>query len=159
MRSFMDWYFEKKRWVQVIIDLEEWILLWGIGFLFPNPHIPHFLEIKIGGIILIGLGLYLHHLSHKTHKEAHKDRDEITKVVTNGIYAKIRHPGYAAYIIAYIGSFLVVGSLSMLIPIIIFTIIIIDTVRKEEETLLAKFPAEYAAYKNRVRWRFFPGLF
>lgn len=159
MRSFMDLYFQAKKWVQVVIDIGEWLILAGTGIFFPNPHMPRLFILQLVGVMLVVIGIYLHHLSHKEHEEAHKKREEITKIVSTGIYSKIRHPGYAAYIVAYVGLFLIIGSVWMLIPVAVFTTIIIDTVIKEEKALSQSFPNEYAKYKRKVPWRFIPGLF
>jgi len=84
---------------------------------FNEPQINKSIFIIIMGIILIISGLFMHHLSHKAHRQAHLPKESITSLITTGIYAKIRHPGYLGYFLGYAGIFLVIGSCSMLIPI------------------------------------------
>ena len=64
-----------------------------IGILFPDPKFPFRSFIRIFGFILIISGLWLHGLSYKVHKQAHQKTEKIEKLVTTGIYNKIRHPG------------------------------------------------------------------
>jgi len=49
------------------------------------------------------LGSIIHGLSHKEHKQAHSKAEDIEKIVTIGIYSKIRHPGYLGLILMYLG--------------------------------------------------------
>jgi len=51
------------------------------------------------GISLLILGSIIHGLSHKEHKQAHSKAEDIEKIVTTGIYSKIRHPGYLGLIL------------------------------------------------------------
>jgi protein-S-isoprenylcysteine O-methyltransferase Ste14 len=88
--------------------------------------------------MLLIFGIGIHRLSHKVHRQAHQEKKNINTLVTTGIYSKIRHPGYVAYIISYLGTLLFFGFLSMLIPIIIFSYIFYDSAIKEIEDSLRR---------------------
>jgi len=105
------------------------------------------------------LGFIIHGISHKTHKEAHSKAENIEKIVTEGIYSKIRHPGYLGLILVYLGVALWFGNILPVILSIIFSVLLILTALKEEEYLLRKFGKEYEEYMKQVPWRFIPKVF
>jgi len=80
------------------------------------------------------------------------------ELVTDGIYAVIRHPSYLGLLVNALGWALafrsIVGVLltaSMLVPLV-------PRMRSEEALLRARFGAEYEAYRQRT-WRLIPGLY
>jgi len=158
-KSFMDLYLSGIPIFKKLIDIGEWFLIILVGFLFPHPRILLFPFTNITGIILIIIGIWIHKLSHKAHPKAHRPKEEIEKLVTTGIYSKIRHPGYTGYIICYFGVFLLFGFLSMLFPILIFSYIFYDSAKKEESFLMNKFGQGYDDYMKKVPWRFIPKIF
>jgi len=158
-KSFMDLYLSSKSWFKLIIDIGEWIIIIGIALLFPFPKISSFIGLKIFGGLLVILGLYLHKSAHSVHRAAHQPKHEIKEIVTAGVYSKIRHPCYTGYIFLYLGAFFIIGSLSMLIPIILFSYIFYDSAVKEERLLREKFGKRYEDYMKKVPWRFIPKIF
>jgi len=113
----------------------------------------------ISGVILFILGLGVHGLSHKEHKQAHSKAEDIKRIITTGIYSKIRHPGYLGLILMYTGMAFWFYSLIPVIIAIIFTVLHVLTALKEEEYLLRKFEEKYSEYMKRVPWRFIPKVF
>ena len=105
---------------------------------------------KIFGFILILGGLSLHGLSHKVHKQAHQDTEKIEKLVTTGIYSKIRHPGYLGLIFIFIGIPFVLGPASLFIPVFLSSYWLYVTAKREERALRDKFGKEYEEYINKV---------
>jgi protein-S-isoprenylcysteine O-methyltransferase Ste14 len=110
------------------------------------------------GIILFIPGIIIHILSHIKHPQAHREAEEITSIVTTGLYSKIRHPGYLGIILAYLGVGFFLRNLVSVILAFIFSIFLVITALKEEERLSRHFK-EYEEYKKRVRWRFIPKIF
>lgn len=77
--------------------------------------------------------------------------------VTGGPYRWLRHPGYAATILADLAAPLVLGSLWALIPGGLTGAIIVIRTALEDRTLQAEL-AGYREYTRRVRYRLLPGV-
>ncbi|AEE14428.1 ERG4/ERG24 ergosterol biosynthesis protein [Thermodesulfobium narugense DSM 14796] len=143
------------------------IFEWGVfilggylaDFYFHILFLPFKIFFTVFGITLFICGMLIHWLSHKEHKQAHMKVEHIEKIVTGGIYSKIRHPGYLGLILAYFGlSFLFINMIPVVIAIVLSTLYIV-TALKEEEYLINKFGKDYEEYMRRVRWRFIPKIF
>ena len=79
------------------------------------------------------------------------DKIKNGKLVTDGIYAWVRHPIYSAFFLIVIGAILIRGNwiLLFLVPLcwLFMTFLMKNT---EEKWLLAIFGKEYEAYKDRT---------
>lgn len=81
--------------------------------------------------------------------------DRNQKVVSNGIYSVVRHPGYAAIIIWAISIPLLTGILYSVIPSV--CIIVIITIRTIlEDNMLRKELDGYPEYTHKVKYRLIP---
>lgn len=80
-----------------------------------------------------------------------------TDLVTDGLYARIRHPIYGFNVLLMLCSIIVVPTVPMLAIAVIHVVLIILKVRTEERFLLAAHGAAYAAYCRRTG-RFLPRL-
>ena len=100
-----------------------------------------------------------HWWTEKEHKQAHERSKDIDKIVTSGVYAKIRHPLYLSIIFMNIGIALAFGIMVTFILALLSIIHWVLTALKEEKVLIEQFPTEYAGYKQQVRWRMVPGIF
>ena len=142
--------------------MAEKIILVGTGIcglLFSWKTFPIFpLSHMLGGILIV-LAYGFHQWAHKKHKQAHEESQEIETIISTGVFSKIRHPLYLSLIFTNIGIALAFGimmtSILALLTIIHWTL----TSLKEEEALMKQFPAEYARYKQLVRWRMIPWIF
>lgn len=150
MKSLHDIYLSIKPSSQLSIGFVSAVIMIATGILFPDPKISFYLFAKIFGFILILGGLWLHGLSHKVHKQAHRETEKIEKLVTTGIYSKIRHPGYLGLIFAFIGVPFAWGPLSLFIPAFISSYWLYITAKREEEALKDKFGKEYEEYMSKV---------
>jgi protein-S-isoprenylcysteine O-methyltransferase Ste14 len=83
------------------------------------------------------------------------DRDQ--RVVQDGPYRYVRHPGYVGGILMAISTSLVLGSLWALIPAGIIVMLLIIRTYLEDTTLQKELPG-YADYTQKVRYRLVPGL-
>lgn len=83
------------------------------------------------------------------------DRDH--RVIENGPYAYIRHPGYAFALVMCAGIALSLGSLAALIPVALSVPILAIRTLGEEATLREGLPG-YADYAQRVKYRWLPPL-
>jgi protein-S-isoprenylcysteine O-methyltransferase Ste14 len=79
------------------------------------------------------------------------------KVIDVGPYAVVRHPGYIAGILLFIGSALGLGSLWALVPAGVASALLILRTAWEDQTLQAEL-AGYKEYTERVHYRLIPGL-
>lgn len=78
--------------------------------------------------------------------ETHKPE----RVISAGIYSKIRHPQYFGTILAHIGISLLLSSLFSMLstPLVILTIFLFSW--KEERELIREFGKDYEEYKKQV---------
>jgi protein-S-isoprenylcysteine O-methyltransferase Ste14 len=140
----------------------EWMLLAACGLCCVMTNfgiMPMFPVIQIAGGAVIILSFLFHFACEITHKQAHRDSKNITKIVTTGIYSVIRHPIYLSLILINIGIALAFGSWVVLILAALLSISPVAAIFKEEEYLLANFPREYGVYMKQTRWRLLPGIF
>jgi protein-S-isoprenylcysteine O-methyltransferase Ste14 len=79
------------------------------------------------------------------------------RVVDNGPYVFVRHPGYSAAALLFPGVALALGSWWALIPAGIAMLLLVLRTVWEDRTLQAELPG-YAAYAQRVRYRLIPGV-
>jgi len=127
------------------------IFSWYSFSIFPISNI-------IGGFLILFSFLF-HWWAEKDHKQAHEHTDNIDKIITSGVYSKIRHPLYLSLIIINIGIALSFGVLITLIIALLTVIHWVATSFKEEQILQIKFQDGYTQYKKSVRWRMIPGIF
>ncbi|MCH8070260.1 MAG: isoprenylcysteine carboxylmethyltransferase family protein [Candidatus Marinimicrobia bacterium] len=158
MKSLTDTYLSAKPGVKLFIELIGCSIIIAIGLLFPDPKIPFRPFTNILGFVFIVGGLWLHGLSHSVHKQVHQETEKIEKLITMGIYSKIRYPGYLGLILVYIGVPFAWGSVFLFIPTILFSYPLYTGAKKEEELLKDKFGREYENYMKRVPWRFIPKI-
>lgn len=85
-------------------------------------------------------------------------RDRGHHLVAGGPYRFVRHPGYAASILAFLSGGLAFGSWIAMIPIFVFVGLFIRRTLVEDRMLLRELEG-YAEYAQRVRYRLVPGLF
>ena len=140
----------------------EYLLLIGTGILglfFAWPKLPFFPVLNIVGGILILSGFLFHVYAGKNHKQAHEKSADIVKIVTSGVFSRIRHPLYLTAIIINLGIALAFGVVLTLLIAMGSVFHWIMTALKEEEFLLQKFGEDYRQYKKNVRWRFLAGIF
>lgn len=84
-----------------------------------------------------------------------KDRGQ--RVIDTGPYAWIRHPGYAAGLLAGVTSGFALGSFVSMVAVIPLLPAVFIRLLAEEQTLRAELPG-YTEYATRVRYRLVPGL-
>ena len=99
-------------------------------------------------VILIGAWFGIAGVRGTSLKVAETHRPE--RVVTSGIYARIRHPQYFGAICAHVGVSILRSALYALVatPLIIFYNYV--TAWKEEQELIKEFGKEYEEYRSTV---------
>jgi protein-S-isoprenylcysteine O-methyltransferase Ste14 len=81
---------------------------------------------------------------------------EAARFHDRGAYGVVRHPIYGGLVLAAAGWSLI-GSPLALVATAGLAVILELKSRLEESMLHAAYP-EYASYRERVRWRFIPGV-
>ena len=115
----------------------------------------------IVGIVLALAKFVLWHWAIVTNKHLEatvriqKDRNH--KVITDGPYRFIRHPGYLAIILGTLAGSFIIGSVYSLIPAAIIIVAIIIRTYLEDRTLQNEF-AGYSEYVKKTRYRLVPGV-
>jgi len=139
----------------------EWglLIICGLyGYSSSFLLLPASLSTLLGASLFV-VGMVIHGLSHREHRQAHAKAEEVEKLVTTGIYSKIRHPGYLGIILAYLGAALCFQNLLAIVIAVILAALHVLTAIKEEEYLLRRFGEEYRKYMMKVKWRFIPKVY
>ena len=107
------------------------------------------------GVLLVAAAVALMAWAVTTMRRAHTTVipwEEVSRLVTEGPFRFSRNPIYLADALAYLGVTLLVGSWW---PLLVFPAVLLAMLRlvisREEEYLAARFGADYAAYRSRVR--------
>jgi protein-S-isoprenylcysteine O-methyltransferase Ste14 len=146
------------------------VLAW-VGFLIPLIWVASpafsFAEygLRIGplvtGAIFLAIGLWLFYRSHAdlgTNWSITLEVREQHRLITQGVYRRIRHPMYLALVLYSVGQALVIPNWaagpSNLIAIALICAL---RVRAEEGMMAAEFGDEYEGYRARTR-RLIPGV-
>lgn len=142
----------------------EWVFLVFsviIGYVTGFLWVPFYsvLMVPVGMVIFL-VGIIVHYMAHREHKQSHVSSYLVEKIVTSGIYSKVRHPGYLGVILMYVGFAVIFGaSFIVYIVAIFFIVLLVLTAMEEEKVLLERFGEEYKEYMRRVKWRFVPKVF
>jgi protein-S-isoprenylcysteine O-methyltransferase Ste14 len=108
----------------------------------------------IGGVLIavalnIGLGAIRLFGKAGTHVEPWKPAKAL---VTSGIYNYTRNPMYVGMALIHVGLSLIFDSVTVLLLLVPFLVVIrYGVIAREERYLTAKFPVEYPEYRRRVR--------
>ncbi len=71
-------------------------------------------------------------------------------MVVDGPYKLVRHPMYAAALIGALGVCFLMQSLGFFCAVLVYLVLILALVRREEEGLVGAFGGQYEAYQRRV---------
>ena len=115
----------------------------------------------VGGVICFVVGLWLFHKSHAdlgTNWSVTLEVREQHRLITQGVYRRIRHPMYSALVLYSIGHALVIPNwVAGPSNLVAFAILFSLRVHAEEQMMSAAFGDEYAAYAARSK-RLVPGV-
>jgi protein-S-isoprenylcysteine O-methyltransferase Ste14 len=114
---------------------------------------PHFGVLHIASYVFLGLGFYLLSAAWSVLYQAQR----ANQLATTGLYARIRHPQYVAFVLILLGFLL---QWPTLLTLAMFPILVAMYGRlavTEEREMRERFGAEYDAYAARTP-RFVPAL-
>jgi protein-S-isoprenylcysteine O-methyltransferase Ste14 len=136
-------------------------LIWVASPVFSFAEYPLHAAPLVAGVLCFIAGLWLFYRSHAdlgTNWSLTLEVREQHRLITHGVYRRIRHPMYTALLVYSIGQVLVlpnwVAGPSYLVA---FATLFMFRVRAEEQMMLEHFGDEYSAYIPRTK-RLIPGL-
>ena len=113
------------------------------------------------GLMAMALALWLFYRSHAdlgTNWSATLEVREDHRLVTTGVYARVRHPMYTALFAYAIGQALLFPNwIAGPACLVAFTLMFLLRFRAEERMLLERFGRDYESYMSRTR-RLVPGV-
>ena len=84
---------------------------------------------------------------------------EAKRLVTGGAYAWLRHPMYLAFLAMLLATGLLASAgLKLVAATVLYLAGSELRIASEEAELRERFPADYAQYRLKTRWRYLPGL-
>ena len=84
------------------------------------------------------------------------DNIKVNQLVTTGIYSKVRHPIYAAFLYAITGSILIFDNVFLIVLPVIYWLILTVVIKNTEEKWLIEWYGDYYRRYSRKVNRFIP---
>src|SRR5438034_9257818 len=113
------------------------------------------------GMMCLVIGLWLFYRSHAdlgTNWSITLEVREQHRLITHGVYRRVRHPMYSALVLYAVGQALVIPNwVAGPSNLIAFAVVFALRVRAEERMMVDEFGADYAAYSARTK-RLVPGV-
>ena len=127
----------------------------GLNYRFQWIALPDAVSWAAAGAFLLGYGLYAEVLRENVWLSRTVEVQENQRVVDTGLYGVVRHPMYMSTLLLFLAMPLVLGSLISFVIMLAYIPIIARRIRNEE-AVLEKGLAGYAAYKRKIRWKVIP---
>jgi protein-S-isoprenylcysteine O-methyltransferase Ste14 len=155
-----------KEWDRVLMPLTaiigpfvSWIVA-GLDQRFGwSPDLPDLIQIIALTLIFLGsqLGSWAMIVNRFFSSQVRIQTDRDHKVIKDGPYKVVRHPGYAGGLLAWLAAPVFFSSWWVVIPT--FLVIIANIIRtaKEDQMLLSELPG-YVDYAKKVKYRLIPGI-
>ena len=136
-------------------------LIWIASSAFSFAEYPLRTGPLVAGVMCFVIGLWLFHRSHAdlgTNWSITLEVREQHRLITQGVYRRIRHPMYSALVLYSVGQALVIPNwVAGPSNLIAFAALFALRVRAEERMMVEQFGDEYAAYTARTK-RLVPGV-
>ena len=136
-------------------------LIWVASPAFSFAEYPLGTGPFIGGVMCLVIGLWLFYRSHAdlgTNWSITLQVREQHRLITRGVYRRIRHPMYLALVLYSVGQALVIPNwVAGPANLIVFATLLALRVRAEERMMGEAFGDEYAVYSARTK-RLVPGV-
>ena len=136
-------------------------LIWLVSPVFSFAEYPLSLGPLVIGVVCFVIGLWLFYRSHTdlgTNWSITLEVRERHRLITQGVYRRIRHPMYLALVLYSIGHALVIPNwVAGPSNLIAFTILFALRLHAEEQMMADEFGNDYVAYSERTK-RLLPGI-
>ena len=143
-------------WVGFVVPL-----IWIASPVFSFAEYPLRTGPLVAGMMCLVIGLWLFHRSHAdlgTNWSITLEVREQHRLITHGIYRRIRHPMYLALVLYSVGQALVIPNwVAGPSNLIAFAILFALRVGAEERMMVEAFGDEYATYSAETK-RLVPGI-
>ena len=126
------------------------IVLAGVVFISFHANLIAWTPLKVAGAALAGASIAMLSVARLQLGAAFSVRAKAQKLVTNGIYSKIRNPIYVFGALFILGVAIVLNNWILLIVDILIVPIQIIRARNEERVLREAFGDEYDRYKAQT---------
>ena len=170
-----------KRWIERVapVGMERSVYTWAASLLFllvclawrPVPGVAYALHgwaawlgyaAQIAGIVLVIRGSaaidVLDLAGVRPVLDAHQGRPpRHVPLETRGVHRLVRHPIYFGWALFVLGAPRMTAT--RLVFAVVSTAYLVIAVHWEERGLVATFGDDYRAYRKKVRWRMFPGVY
>jgi protein-S-isoprenylcysteine O-methyltransferase Ste14 len=152
----------REAWLLVLAWVGFFVpLIWIASPAFSFAEYPLRAAPLVAGVTCFAIGLWLFYRSHTdlgTNWSITLEVREQHRLVTRGVYRRIRHPMYSALILYSVGHALVIPNwVAGPSNLVAFAILFALRVRPEEQMMVDEFGDEYAAYAARTK-RLVPGV-
>jgi len=148
------------RFIMPIISITFFasLLLPSLGRRFGWQEMP--LWLTIVGLLITSAGniIVLMAMYQNAHASKLLDINQDQMLIDTGLYGRVRHPLYAGAIFMVLGIPISLGSYWGIIPAVIACITLVWRIKFEEEMLI-KGMDSYAQYRQRVKYKLFPGIY
>ncbi len=123
------------------------VIVASVVVLALNARYVEWTPVKVAGAALAAVSISLLITARLQLGAAFSVEAKATKLVTGGLYARIRNPIYVFGAMFLVGLVMVVGRWWLLAPIAVLVPVQLVRVRKEEKVLTEAFGEEYERYK------------
>ena len=122
----------------------------GIGAIVYSFWNPPWTPLRIIGLILLAFGLIFLTVARLQLGNSFSIKPEARKLVTHGLYSKIRNPVYFFGVFVFTGLILYIGQSYLLLLMIPLVLMQVLRARAEARVLEEKFGDEYRAYRAKT---------
>lgn len=119
-------------------------------FLVMNIHSVAWTPVRVAGAVVAGIGLVLLLTARIQLGRSFSVSAQARKLVTTGLYSRIRNPIYVFSAMFLCGLVVAMGRPILLIVLLALVPVQVKRARKEEQVLTDAFGEEYVRYKART---------
>lgn len=130
-------------------------LVAGLDFRFGWSQMPTWIVVTASVLFLVAYGLYAEVMRENAYLSRTIKVEEGQTVVDTGLYGIVRHPMYAATILLFLMTPMVLGSWYALIAFAFYPAVIVIRLKDEEDFLKCELPG-YGDYTQKVKYRLIP---
>lgn len=132
-------------------------ILAGLDYRFQWFPLPRTVSVTAAVVFLAAYLLYAEVLRENTYLSRTIEVQENQKVIDTGLYGIVRHPMYSVTLFLFLSMPLILGSLIAFVIFLAYPPLIAARIRSEEAFLEKELPG-YCEYKQKVKYRLFPGI-